>query len=158
MMQSKCAFVGINYGQRLLTCQHVLTNIFGIFMSFGSRLAEERKKLGLNQTEFALLGGVTKTSQVNYESGSRSPDAAYWSGIAAAGADVQYILTGMRAGGAVAQPTASYTVLTPREAALLDNYRHIDDEGDKRAVERMVQLADPREAKDEAKSRTKKTG
>ncbi len=126
-------------------------------MSFGTRLAEERKKLGMNQTAFGALGGVTKTSQVNYESGSRSPDAEYWEAIARAGADVQYILTGIRAGGAIASPTASYTVLSPREAALVDNYRHIHDEGDKRCVERTAQLA--REAiKDKTQSGKKKAG
>jgi transcriptional regulator with XRE-family HTH domain len=63
---------------------------------FGKRLAEERKRLGLNQTEFGKVGGVTKTSQVNYESGSRSPNVDYWQAIAAIGADVTYILTGVR--------------------------------------------------------------
>lgn len=67
-------------------------------MNFGKRLSEERKRLGLNQTDFGKLSGVTKTSQVNYESGERSPNVDYWQSIAAAGADVQYILTGVRSG------------------------------------------------------------
>ena len=65
-------------------------------MNFGTRLSEERKRIGLNQTEFAKIGGITKTSQVNYESGDRSPNVDYWQAISAAGADVQYILTGVR--------------------------------------------------------------
>jgi len=65
-------------------------------MSFGQRLAEERKRIELNQTDFARIGGVTKTSQVNYEASERSPNVDYWQAIAAIGADVNYILTGKR--------------------------------------------------------------
>jgi transcriptional regulator with XRE-family HTH domain len=82
-------------------------------MSFGKRLSEERKRIGLNQTEFGKIGGVTKTSQVNYESGERSPNVDYWQAIASTGADVQYILTGVR----------SSAVLAPDEQLLLDRYR-----------------------------------
>ena len=65
-------------------------------LNFGDRLTAERKRLGFNQTDFGLVGGVTKTSQVNYESGMRSPCAKYWQSIAEIGADVNYILTGVR--------------------------------------------------------------
>jgi transcriptional regulator with XRE-family HTH domain len=65
-------------------------------MSLGSRLQEERKRLGLNQSEFADMAGVQISAQTNYETGKRQPDAAYLSAIAAAGADVLYILTGER--------------------------------------------------------------
>jgi len=83
----------------------------------GERLLEERERLGLSQTDLAELCGVTMRSQRNYEKGERQPDAAYLAAIAAAGADVLYILTGQRA---FAPPPA----LKPDEAALLDNYRH----------------------------------
>jgi hypothetical protein len=56
-------------------------------------------------------------SQRNYEKNERSPDAAYLSAIATAGADVLYILTGQRS----FTPPPS---LLPDEAALLDNYRN----------------------------------
>jgi len=65
-------------------------------LNIGVRLREERERLGLNQTQFSDLSGVSKTTQVNYEQGTRKPDAAYLSAIAGAGADVQYILTGRR--------------------------------------------------------------
>ncbi len=65
-------------------------------MNFGARLAEERKRIGLNQKDFAEIGGVTKTSQVNYESGERSPNVDYLQAITSAGVDVQYIITGVR--------------------------------------------------------------
>lgn len=70
----------------------------------------------MNQPDFAALAGTTKKSQITYEKGVM-PDAAYLAAIAAAGADVLYILTGNRS---FIPPPA----LTPEEAALLDNYRN----------------------------------
>lgn len=89
----------------------------GKFVTIGKRLKEEREKLGLNQTDFAGIGGVGRKSQFNYEEGERQPDASYLVAIAGAGVDVLYVLTGQR-GVAPAAP------LPPDEAALLDNYRH----------------------------------
>ncbi len=61
------------------------------------RLAEERARLGYGQGEFAALAGVGRGAQANYEKGLRQPDLAYLELAAAAGADVQYIVTGKRA-------------------------------------------------------------
>jgi hypothetical protein len=55
-------------------------------------------------------------------------------------ADIQYILTGMRSH-QVAEESPGYAVLDKREAALIENYRHIADEEDKRCVERTALLA-----------------
>lgn len=90
-------------------------------MSIGERLKEERVRLGLNQTDFAELAGVRKNAQSNYEKDERAPDARYLAAVAAAGVDVLYVVTGMRAETAAG--------LAPEEAALLDNYRHADDAG-----------------------------
>lgn len=67
-------------------------------MNIHVRLREEREKLGQSQEQFGLTGGVKKLAQINYEKGERSPDANYLAAIAAAGADVRYILTGQREG------------------------------------------------------------
>ena len=64
----------------------------------GQRLRAERERLGLSQTAFWGIGGGQKRAQINYEAGERQPDAAYLAAIAAAGADVLYILTGQRQG------------------------------------------------------------
>jgi transcriptional regulator with XRE-family HTH domain len=40
--------------------------------------------------------GVGRQAQVRYEAGERSPDGNYLAAIAKAGADVNYILTGVR--------------------------------------------------------------
>ena len=61
------------------------------------RLAEERARLGYGQGEFAALAGVGRGAQANYERGLRQPDLSYLERAAAAGADVQYIVTGRRA-------------------------------------------------------------
>lgn len=65
-------------------------------MDAGSRLKEERERLGFSQSDFGLRGGVTRTAQGNYEAGKRSPDLQYLSAISEAGADVLYIVTGVR--------------------------------------------------------------
>jgi transcriptional regulator with XRE-family HTH domain len=62
---------------------------------FGERLLKVRKDKGWSQDEIAKIGGVAKRTYCNYESGEREPGAAFLEAIAAAGADVQYILTGV---------------------------------------------------------------
>lgn len=64
----------------------------------GTRIRSERKRLGLNQTDFAQLGGVGLQSQSRYENGSHLPNLEYLAGVAEGGADVLYIVTGIRAG------------------------------------------------------------
>lgn len=83
--------------------------------TIGHRLKEERERIRLSQSSFGELGGVQKQAQLKYEKGDRSPDAEYLAGIAIAGVDVVYILTGIKSHG---------SATTPREVALLDNYRH----------------------------------
>lgn len=81
----------------------------------GERIREERLRLGLTQDQL----GVAPKTQRFYESGERSPDAAYLARFAELGADVLYILTGERTVGELA----------PDEAALLDNYRNAQPGG-----------------------------
>ncbi|EPJ7517525.1 helix-turn-helix domain-containing protein [Pseudomonas aeruginosa] len=67
-----------------------------IFMTIGERLKEERQKTGLNQTELAEQCGVSKNTQLAYEKGDRSPDAAYLLRASLLGVDVLYVITGKR--------------------------------------------------------------
>ncbi|WP_130470963.1 XRE family transcriptional regulator [Candidatus Magnetaquicoccus inordinatus] len=64
--------------------------------TFSERLAGERKRLGMNQTDFAEIGGVGIGSQIRYESGERSPDAKYLMALTDAGVDVSFLFTGVR--------------------------------------------------------------
>jgi transcriptional regulator with XRE-family HTH domain len=67
-----------------------------IKMSVGTRLKEERQRLGLNQAQLAQLANIARASQINYETDKRSPDNNYWQTISNAGIDVQYVITGKR--------------------------------------------------------------
>ncbi|WP_200227844.1 XRE family transcriptional regulator [Rubrivivax gelatinosus] len=58
------------------------------------RLKAERQRLHMTQGELAAAGGVSKTSQVNYEGGSRAPDAIYLHEVAKAGVDTAFVITG----------------------------------------------------------------
>jgi transcriptional regulator with XRE-family HTH domain len=68
--------------------------------SVGQRLAQERGRIGLNQSDFAAAGGCGRASQVNYETGKRAPDSDYLVAVARIGVDVQYVLTGVRSANA----------------------------------------------------------
>jgi transcriptional regulator with XRE-family HTH domain len=65
-------------------------------MSFGSRLAEERKRLGLKQAEFADLVGTDVPKQSLYENDRRELRADYLARLADADVDIVYVLTGRR--------------------------------------------------------------
>jgi len=95
--------------------------------SIGERLLEERERLGLSQPALADACRVTMRSQRNYEKNERFPDAAYLAAIAAAGADVRYVITGDREG---PPPLA----LSPDEHVLLDGYRTLDKKTQKRML------------------------
>lgn len=82
--------------------------------SIGKRLEEVRNQFGMNKTTFASVGGVSTTSQTNYEEDFRSPDTEYLEKIAAAGADVLYVITGRKT------PPGD---LTNDETLLVNNYR-----------------------------------
>lgn len=133
-----------------------MTNTSIIF----ERLKKARKDLGLNQAAAADLCGVKRETWSRYESGLISPGMDVLAALATAGADVQYILTGIQSGVHVTQyqlnnEEAEQLILSMRERALLDNYRHIDDEDGKRYVEQSAQLA-AKAIKDETQSRTQK--
>lgn len=66
-------------------------------------------------------------SQRNYEKDERFPDAAYLAAIAAAGADVRYIITGDRDG---PPPLA----LSTDEQVLVDGYRALDKRTQRRVL------------------------
>ena len=91
-------------------------------MDISIRLQEERKRLGLTQEAVAAQLGATKRSVINWEGGAALPGAEVLARYAAAGADVLYILTGQRTGGAAAPAPAR--ALARDEEILLDNYRN----------------------------------
>ncbi|MDQ8754670.1 helix-turn-helix transcriptional regulator [Sphingosinicella sp. LHD-64] len=68
-------------------------------MSFGARLAEERKRLGLKQAEFAGMVGTDAPKQSLYENDRRELRADYLARLAEARVDIVYVLTGQRVAG-----------------------------------------------------------
>jgi len=63
-------------------------------MHIGERLKKERVRLGLNQSEFAEIAGVSVRSQIDWEKSNSFPNAKALAAFAEKKADVQYILTG----------------------------------------------------------------
>jgi phage repressor protein C with HTH and peptisase S24 domain len=64
--------------------------------NLGERLKQERTRLGMSQEEFGAVGGVKKVAQSNYETGKRFPDSQYLERLAAAGVDIQFVVSGFR--------------------------------------------------------------
>lgn len=60
--------------------------------NFGKKLKDERTRLGMNQEDFAIAGGVTKNTQLAYEQGARPPDVTYLFKIADMGVDLFFLL------------------------------------------------------------------
>ncbi|MBM3114972.1 helix-turn-helix domain-containing protein [Jeongeupia naejangsanensis] len=91
-----------------------------IFSSVGDRLKEERKRLGLTQTDFGVLGGVGVVTQRNYEKNATAADLGYFERIAAAGVNVTYVLTGLKVTAEEQQLLSTYNAASPavRAAAL----------------------------------------
>ncbi|MDI9349102.1 MAG: hypothetical protein QM537_03765 [Candidatus Symbiobacter sp.] len=85
----------------------------------GARLKSERRRLGHTQASFSELCGIATITQSLYEGDKRKPDAKYLQAAHKIGADVTYILFAVR----------QVPTLTPRETALLDNYKNSMEEG-----------------------------
>ena len=64
--------------------------------TIGTRLKEERERLGLTQVSMAEKVDSSRTSQQHYENDRRYPDAGYLAQVSALGVDVQYVITGQR--------------------------------------------------------------
>ncbi len=66
----------------------------------------------------ARAGNVAKSTYCNYEAGEREPGIGFLAAIVSTGADVTYIITGVRS------CAPSVPTLSREEECLLDNYRH----------------------------------
>ena len=84
----------------------------------GKRLRQERKRLKLTQSALGAIGGVEANAQGHYESGQRLPRADYLFKIAAAGVDINRVVTGVDASARAEIPTFSTMVTNQdRESA-----------------------------------------
>ncbi|PMZ04636.1 transcriptional regulator [Pseudomonas sp. FW306-02-F02-AA] len=96
----------------------------------GERLREERERLGLNQTEFGVLLGVSRGTQKNYELGANSLDLRYVAALEEHGADAAFILTGRRS-------TPFGQLFTAAEEELINQFRSISVD-DQKAIRRFL--------------------
>ncbi|WP_232338784.1 helix-turn-helix domain-containing protein [Burkholderia cenocepacia] len=106
--------------------KRLVNDIRKIMSQVGSRLREERLRIGLSQDEFAAVGGITRRSQSAYESDERSPDASYLLGVRAIGVDIYYVLTGERIS---AEHGAGEVKADGEEAEFLEVYRQLNETG-----------------------------
>ena len=97
----------------------------------GERLKEERERLGLNQTEFGVLLGVSRGSQKNYELGASSLDLRYVAALEEHGVDAAFVLTGRRS-------TPLGQLFTAAEEELINQFRSIAEE-DQKAIRRFLE-------------------
>lgn len=101
----------------------------------GERLREERERLGLNQTEFGVLLGVSRGTQKNYELGASALDLRYVTALEEKGVDAAFVLTGRRA-------TPLGQMFTDAEQELIRQYRSIPED-DQKSIRRFLKaLAD----------------
>ncbi|NNA37314.1 helix-turn-helix transcriptional regulator [Pseudomonas lundensis] len=99
-------------------------------IGIGSRLRQERERLGLSQKAFGVIGGVEANAQGKYENGDRAPKADYLSRVAERGVDVLYVLTGT--------PTPTLVDnLSQIEEKVLVSYRVLQKE-DQDAIRRLT--------------------
>ena len=112
-----------------------------LFLDVGKRIAELRG--GLTQAVFAERLGVDRKTVVGWEAGKRLPDGSSLLKLMSEfGTDVNYLLTGRTVG-------STATQLSQREAALIDNYRHTDGEGQK-VIEGTANMAAQSKARKKA--------
>lgn len=93
-------------------------------MEIGERLAEERKRISLGVGALAEACGVTRDAQRKYERGDNLPGGAYLEAAARNKIDIQYVLTGFRAGEVpgVQEAAALYETSGPWVSNLLGSF------------------------------------
>jgi transcriptional regulator with XRE-family HTH domain len=115
----------LRLSRKLIDLREIVKGDFSKAMGFGARLAEERRRLGLKQAEFASLAGTDVPKQSLYENERRELRAEYLARLPDMGVDVVYVLTGRRLegewlSGSASELLSAYLVLPPemQEAVL----------------------------------------
>ena len=97
----------------------------------GERIRTERKRLGLSQADAGSVCGVTRETWGKYERGVFEMGAAAFRAFVSAGADADYITTGMRSAeferGINQPPAHMQSGKTGREAALLRHWNALPE-------------------------------
>ncbi|WFP51409.1 helix-turn-helix domain-containing protein [Methylomonas sp. EFPC3] len=90
--------IGLSTPRDTKTVNAVRSLSTAVQSSIGSRLREERKRLGFSQAAFGGKVGVGKQAVVKWEDDRRSPCARYLALAGDLGMDIGYIVTGGRHG------------------------------------------------------------
>lgn len=105
-------------------------------MCLADRIKSERERLALTQPRVADLTGVGKTTVINWEKGVSSPTAVQLAALAAAGADVLFVVTGQRS-----QAAAEVELLPSDERVLVDAYRRCNAEARRNLIQTAALLS-----------------
>lgn len=87
-------------------------------MSIGSRLREERERLGVSQAELAERTGISRVTLGRYETDKREPGTGFLEAIGRLGLRAEYILTGTVLEGDALQLRALWDVVAKIATAL----------------------------------------
>jgi transcriptional regulator with XRE-family HTH domain len=69
-------------------------NFFILKNDVSERIRRARENLGLKQSELAVIGKISRATQISYESGNTEPTTSYLREIQAAGVDIPFVLFG----------------------------------------------------------------
>ena len=119
-----------------------------IFMSFSSRLVEERKRLKIKQKELASILGIHINSQLDYEKGRIPSFGSYLERLSELGFDIQYIISGER----------GHPVLSSEDADLLEKYRNAPSAFRMAAVSALSAANHPQKGRSERSYTDEKAG
>lgn len=86
---------------------------------FSVRLKNERIRLGLTQAEIASKCNVSREMWGKYERGVALAGSEVLFSLVAIGVDVGYLFSGVRSAGEI----------TKEEASLIDDFRHMNEQG-----------------------------
>lgn len=128
------AFHGAGVWERKLA---VSTGKTERLLSLGTRLREERERLGYSQPKLGELLGVTKQTVFAWETGRTAPDGFHLMALSAAGFDVAWVVIGERDGAG----------LSAKEKALVGNYRALRPNDQDAAHTLLDSLAKPKSLK-----------
>ena len=99
--------------------------------AIGSRLREERLRLGMTQADFSAFGGVAKRTALEWEQGKTSPNALFLAAASQHGIDILYVVNGVRLSDTNTAPPAD-------EQAIVEAWRALNPE-QKKLARRLIQ-------------------
>lgn len=105
-------------------------------MSFASRLRQAREQSGLTQQDLAEKLGVTKSAVGNYENGVSSPK---WDVLLKI-FDILHVEPNFLYQDSFSLEFSKPVQLTPKQAALLESFDQLNEEGQTKAVEYVEDL------------------